>query len=84
MPLRYQRRIRIARGVSLNLNKQSISASMGGRGAHFTVGPKGYRNTVGIPGTGLSYTTYWRAQSGTVAIVLIIAIILFGLFFRLA
>lgn len=84
MPLRYQRRIRIARGVSLNLNKRSISASMGARGAHVTVGPKGYRNTVGIPGTGLSYTSYWRAQSGTVAIVLIIAIILFGLLFRLA
>jgi hypothetical protein len=32
----------------------------------------------------LSYTSYWRAQSGTVAIVLIIAIILFGLLFRLA
>jgi hypothetical protein len=84
MPLRFQRRITIVRGISLNLNKQSISASVGGRGAHFTVGPKGNRSTIGIPGTGLSYTSYWRTQSGTVAIVLIIAIILLGLILRLA
>jgi hypothetical protein len=84
MPLRFQRRITIARGVSLNLNKRSISASIGGRGAHFTVGHKGQRSTIGIPGTGLSYTTYWRTQSGTVSVILIIAIILLGLVFRLA
>jgi tetratricopeptide (TPR) repeat protein len=31
---------------------------MGHRGAHYTVGPRGTRATVGIPGTGLFYTTY--------------------------
>jgi len=31
--------------------------SFGRRGAHVTVGPKGTRETVGIPGTGISYTT---------------------------
>jgi len=84
MPVRFQRRIRISPGVSLNLNKRSISASIGRRGAHFTVGPRGNRTTIGIPGTGLSYTTYRRTQFGTAAVVLIIAIILLGLIFRLA
>jgi Protein of unknown function (DUF4236) len=84
MPLRFQRRITIVRGISLNLNKRSISASIGGRGAHFTVGPKGQRSTIGLPGTGLSHTSYWRTQLGTAAIVLIVAIILLGLIFRLA
>jgi hypothetical protein len=84
MPLRFQRRITIARGVSLNLNKRSISASIGGRGTHFTAGSKGQRSTIGIPGTGLSYTSYWRTQPGTAAVILIIAIVLVGLIFRLA
>ena len=82
MPLRYQRRIRIARGVSLNLNKRSISASIGRRGAHFTIGPRGQRSTIGIPGTGLSYTTYSRTRSGIVWVILIIAMILVGVIFR--
>lgn len=29
---------------------------MGVRGAHVTFGPSGTRETVGIPGTGVSYT----------------------------
>src|SRR5581483_2559126 len=38
------------------------SASFGRRGAWFTVGPRGTRATIGIPGSGLSYTTSspWR------------------------
>jgi hypothetical protein len=34
------------------------SISVGVRGAHFTVGPKGMRTTVGLPGTGMSYTAF--------------------------
>jgi hypothetical protein len=32
--------------------------SLGGRGFHYTIGPKGTRVTVGIPGTGMSWTEY--------------------------
>jgi hypothetical protein len=84
MPLRYQRRIRIARGVSLNLNKRSITTTIGHRAAHFTVGPKGTRTTVGIPGTGLSYTSYRRTLGGSGVVALIVVIVLLGLIFRLA
>jgi hypothetical protein len=82
MPLRFQRRVRIAPGISLNLNKQSISASFGQPGAHITIGPKGRRTTVGLPGTGLSYTSYQRVQPGIVLIILIGAFLLLGILYR--
>ena len=37
-----------------------MSASVGRRGLWFTVGPRGTRETIGIPGTGLSYTEQQR------------------------
>ena len=42
----------------LNLNKKSISLTAGVRGAHVTLNTGGIRTTLGIPGTGLSYTDY--------------------------
>jgi Protein of unknown function (DUF4236) len=58
MALRYRRRIRLARGLSLNLSRSGASISVGTRGAHVTVSPRGRRATVGLPGSGLSYATY--------------------------
>lgn len=56
---RFQRRIRLGKsGFYLNLGKRGFSSiSAGVRGAHVTVGKRGIRSTVGLPGTGLSYTT---------------------------
>lgn len=51
-------------GVTLNIGKRGVSTSVGVRGAHITAG-RGRRATVGIPGTGLSYTT--RHGSGGTA-----------------
>jgi len=54
---RYRRSVRLFPGVRINLGKRSTSVSIGGRGAHVTLGgPRGTRTTVGLPGTGLSYT----------------------------
>jgi Protein of unknown function (DUF4236) len=83
MPLRFQRRVRIAPGISLNLNKRSVSASFGRPGAHITIGPKGRRTTVGLPGTGLFYTIYQRSRPGMVLIIVIAAFLLLGIVFRL-
>lgn len=58
MGLRFQRRIRILKGVSINLSKAGASVSVGPCGAKYTIGPKGARTTVGIPGTGISHTSY--------------------------
>ena len=55
---RFRRSVRILPGIRINLGKRSASVSVGVRGAHVTFGgPRGTRATVGLPGTGLSYTS---------------------------
>jgi uncharacterized protein DUF4236 len=53
---RFRKSIKLLPGFRLNLSKSGVSASIGGRGHTLNVGPKGTRATVGIPGTGLSYS----------------------------
>ena len=84
MALRFQRRIRVAPGILLNLNKRSLSASFGRRGSHITVGSKGTRTTVGLPGTGLYYTILQRGRPGGFFVLTIVIIVLVGVLFRLA
>ena len=55
MALRFNRRIRIAPGISLNLSKSGIGASIGPRGAKINVSSRGVYGNVGLPGTGLAY-----------------------------
>jgi hypothetical protein len=55
--IRFRRSIKILPGIRINLGKRSASVSVGGRGAHVTLRPgHKVRATVGLPGTGLSYT----------------------------
>ena len=56
MSFRFWRRVRIIPGLRVNLSKTGPSLSIGGRGAWFTIGPRGRRVTVGLPGTGLFWT----------------------------
>jgi len=60
MAFRFQKRIKIAPGVRLNVSKSGVSTSLGGRGGTVNLSSKGVRTTVGIPGTGLS----WSKQTG--------------------
>ena len=65
--VRVWRRFRVAPGVTLNLSKGGLSTSLGVRHAHVTVGRRGVRQTVGIPGgTGVLFTktTPWPANQG--------------------
>jgi hypothetical protein len=55
---RFRRSVRILPGVKVNLGKRGASLSLGGRGFTYNVSAKGTRTTVGIPGTGLSWSTY--------------------------
>jgi hypothetical protein len=53
---RFRRSFKVAPGVKVNVNKQSLSVTTGVRGAHATYNSKGYRTlSAGLPGTGLSY-----------------------------
>lgn len=72
MGLRFRRSIRILPGVRLNLSKDMPSVSVGGRGFTTNIGRRGVRNTVGLPGSGLSYST--RATRNPLAIVAAIAV----------
>ena len=58
MGFRFRKQIKIAPGVKLNINKKSTSISVGGKGITKTFSTTGKTTTtVGIPGSGLSYST---------------------------
>ena len=64
MGFRFKKSIKIAPGIKLNLNKKSTGVTFGGKGFHYTVNSKGKRTaSVGIPGTGLSYSTTSNKKS---------------------
>lgn len=72
MSLRFRRSFKLIPGVKINLNKSSISMSLGPRGAHYTVGTTGRSSiSAGIPGTGLytfkyltnGYKSYGKSRS---------------------
>ena len=60
MPFRFQRRIRIAPGVRLNLSKSGIGGSIGRTGLRLGVDANRRKYlSIGWPGTGLSYRAFW-------------------------
>lgn len=60
MAWRFQRRKRIAPGLTLNFGKRSVGASVGPRGTRVSVGRRGLTATVSLLGTGLAYV--WRRR----------------------
>ena len=64
MGFRFWRRIQIFPGLTLNISKSEISFSLGFRGFKYTFG-RGERLTVGLPGTGLSYTKHHSGNSSS-------------------
>lgn len=58
MGIRVRKSIKLMPGVRLNISKSGISTSIGVKGATVNLKPgRKARATVGIPGTGLSYTS---------------------------
>jgi hypothetical protein len=67
MGLRFRKSFRVLPGVKINLSKTGTSLSLGGRGASVNLGRKRVRTTVGLPGSGLSYSedaSYGDAEGG--------------------
>jgi len=64
MGFRFYKRVKIAPGIRLNVSKSGPSLTFGGKGMHYTVGHGRRRTTVGLPGTGLSYTTTRSTKRG--------------------
>lgn len=66
MGFRFRKSVKIAPGVKLNFGKKSTSVSFGGKGARYTVSSTGRKTaTVGIPGTGISYSSTQSAKGGS-------------------
>ena len=55
MGFRFQKSVRLAPGLRLNLSKSGVSASLGRPGATVNIGRRGVEGSAGLPGTGLSY-----------------------------
>ena len=53
--LRFQKRIRLGRWLTLNLSRDGASVSVGVRGLRINVGRRGFFITLGVPGSGWSY-----------------------------
>ena len=60
---RFQKRLKIAPGIRLNLSKGPPSISVGGHGLTTNLSPrKGVTTTASIPGSGLSYRHTWHVD----------------------
>ncbi|WP_429727680.1 DUF4236 domain-containing protein [Bacillus spizizenii] len=70
MGFKFRKSVKIAPGVKLNINSKSVGISAGVKGARVSVNSKGRTTTtVGIPGTGISYsntTTSKKSKNKTV------------------
>ena len=53
--------IRLLSWLRMNVSKSGIGLSADGRGITHSIGPKGERSTIGVPGTGGSYLR-WRSR----------------------
>lgn len=58
----FRRRIGLVPGIRLNIGKRGVSVSFGIRGLRTTVGRGRTTSTVGIPGSGLSFTSARKAN----------------------
>src|SRR5689334_11138175 len=56
MVLRFRRSFALFQRLRLNISRSGVTGSIGHRGAWLTLGARGARATVAIPGTGLSYS----------------------------
>lgn len=65
MGFRFQKRLKILPGVTLNISKSGVSTSVGVKGARATFGKGKPRTTVGIPGSGLSHTKVHTTSATT-------------------
>jgi hypothetical protein len=64
MGLRFRKVLKIAPGLWINLSKSGGSLSIGGKGGTINLGRDGVRGTLGVPGTGLSYSERISLRQG--------------------
>ncbi len=63
MAFRFRKSIKLFPGLKINFSKKGASLSLGAKGASVNLSAKGARATVGVPGTGMSYSESISAAS---------------------
>jgi hypothetical protein len=58
MPVRFRKTFTLFPGVKVNLSKGGMSISVGRRGFTLNFSKHGIRQTTGLPGSGISHTSY--------------------------
>src|SRR5919108_3832842 len=58
MPVRFRRTFTIFPGVKVNVSKGGMSITVGRKGFHLNFSKHGVRQTTGLPGSGISHTSY--------------------------
>lgn len=58
MPVRFRKTFQLFPGVKVNVSKGGISFTVGTKGYHLNFSDRGVKQTVGIPGSGVSHSTY--------------------------
>lgn len=58
MPTRFRRTFTLFPGVKVNVSKGGMSFTVGKKGFHLNFSKRGVRQTVGLPGSGISHTSY--------------------------
>ena len=74
MSLRFQKRIKIWKGVGININKSSITPSY--RGKRGSVSKKGYSIKTGIPGLTYRKNFTKTKQSGCLSVFIIMLLMM--------
>lgn len=64
MGFRFRKSVKLFPGLRLNLSKSGTSWTFGGPGASVNINDDKIRGTVGIPGSGLSYTEETKLADG--------------------
>jgi hypothetical protein len=58
MPIRFRKSFTLFPGVKVNVSKGGTSLTVGKKGFHLNFSKRGVRQTVGLPGSGISETSY--------------------------
>ena len=58
MPVRFRRTFTLFPGVKVNVSKGGMSITVGRKGFHLNFSKRGVKQTVGLPGSGISQTSY--------------------------
>jgi hypothetical protein len=58
MPVRFRRTFTLFPGVKVNVSKGGMSITVGRKGFHLNFSKRGVKQTIGLPGSGVSQTSY--------------------------